>query len=234
MGVDAEMVFTMTTTPTVARLREIQYALMEKVGREIFFTETWEHGYDGPKVPQMFLSPWDSDRHCGFDGPDIEALNLIHVSLFCRYYGEGYERGPALKLAAIMLVLLGQPDVEEVYYGGDSSGIAGEPYTRERVHALIDYYCHFGREPYMRYELPAASRIMPKRGEGPTPACSYCHVPMHRSGFGGAYASFFCPGCGESLKLRDDDFRNWVNGITDVATVPRFNGPAQPEDKEIF
>jgi hypothetical protein len=227
MGVDAEMVFTMTQEPTEKRLREIQYQLMERVGKEIFWRESVDDS--GQKQPQMFLEPWFEEEYSCFDGPRLGLRNMVRVKIWSRYYGEGYERGPGLQLAAAMLVLLSQPDVDRVFYGGDSSGIEGEDYTRERVHELIDYYCRFGHESYRR---PGFQPHGERTGE--PPKCTYCHIEMIRSGYGQHFASFFCSGCGETLKLGDADYDKWTDGSLRVGEFPRFNGVAQIEDKELF
>ena len=115
-----------------------------------------------------------------------------------------------------------------MYYGGDSSGICAEPFTRERAHEMLDYFCRVGGEPYY------GNRGSLVRLEGEPPACSYCYIPLVRNGFGGRFASFSCLGCGETLKLRDKDFDKWRTGTLDLAAFPRFNGPAQLENKELF
>ncbi len=222
MGVDAEMMFTMAVTPNPKRLREIQYLLMERVGRSIFWTDSYVD--KDKKQAQAFLVPTTEGDI--WDGPSVNLPNMVRVKLFCRYYGEGYERGPALELCGTMLVLLSQSDVTSVWYGGDSSGVHGENYTRARVHMLLDYYCRSGHEPYRR--------AFHKDGEGPTPDCSYCTVPMIRNGFGGSYANFYCSGCGETLKLKGNDFHAWVDGTLNIVEYPRFNGVAQPVNTELF
>lgn len=228
MGVDARMVFTMSGEPKAERLRQIQYCLMEKVGKELFWCDTYQNPSTGKhendrKFPQPFLVPVGTYEQ---DGPDLILPNAVKVKLFCRYYGDGYERGPALNLIAVMLTLLGLPDVTAVYYGGDSSGICAEPFTREKVLALLDHFCRVGHEPYHSYF---------DRGErqGESPRCSYCGVPLLRNGWGQRFAVFYCQGCGETLTLRDEDFDNWKNGTMDVRQFPRFGGVAQPEASHV-
>jgi len=229
MGVDARMLFTMTGVPQPERLRQIQYDLMERVGKELFWCVTSENPatgeYEsGKRYPQPFLKPIATYEQ---DGPDLQLKNAVEVHLYCRYYGEGYERGPAAKLVVVMLTLLHQPDVTAVYYGGDSSGVYAEPFTREKVLKLLDYFCSVGGRPYFGYRSF-------DRDAGQPPLCTYCQVPLVRNGAGGRYAAFYCMGCGETLKLRDEHFDAWIKGTLDVTAAPRFNGVAQPENKELF
>lgn len=228
MGIDARMLFTMTAAPQLDRLRQLQYELMERVGRELFWCESYENPVTGKyeangKYPQPFLKPVEMYEQ---DGPDLKLENAVEVHLWCRYYGEGYERGPAADLVVVMLALLNQSDITAVYYGGDSGGVCAEPFTREKALAMLDHFCAVGGQPYFGYRS--------FDGDGNKPLCSYCHVPLVQNGSGGRYAAFYCMGCKETMKLRDEQFDAWKAGTLDLTKVPRFNGVAQPENKELF
>jgi hypothetical protein len=236
MGVDAEIVFALSQEPTEKRLREIQYFLMERVDKDPFFCEMYKSGSDKEKEARMFLVPiagdgrdYDQEGYIPFDGFDHGLpSNSVMIRLWGRYYGPGYERGDALNLMAIVLSLWSLPDVTQVFYGGDSGGASGEPFTREKAHEMIDYFCQVGNAPYRKAFDSGPGE------KGSKPLCSFCHEPMIRNGIGRRFASFFCNGCGETMKLRDAEFDRWVSGELDVTTVPRFNGVAQVEDKSLF
>lgn len=63
------------------------------------------------------------------------------------YYGKGCERGPWPRIAAVLMTLHASPNVETVWYFGDSSE-GDEPFTPERVNEMNAYYMQNGVRPY--------------------------------------------------------------------------------------
>jgi hypothetical protein len=64
-----------------------------------------------------------------------------------RYYAPGYERGPWPLIAAALLALHAAPNVETVWYFGDTSE-TGQPFTPELVHEYSTHYMANGDRPY--------------------------------------------------------------------------------------
>lgn len=69
------------------------------------------------------------------------------VSSMTRYYGPGYERGPWPSIAAYLLELLADPNVEAVGYGGDNSDHM-EPVTLEWLTQMNLHYIDNCERPY--------------------------------------------------------------------------------------
>lgn len=203
MGIDARIAVQFTTEPSHVRVKELQFHLMHRFGKDLFWCKTLG-AEGGPKwVTQDFIQPIVEGKY--FFDSDFDATGMWDVSLFCRYYGEGYERGPGSELAGVLYFLASQPDIREVRYGGDSSGTGGEVYTQETALGLFEKFCRTGHLPY--------TQVFDSNREGvDRPECSYCERPMHRNGFGGKYAAFYCEGCGEVLTLRDAEYDAWMSG----------------------
>lgn len=73
----------------------------------------------------------------------------------CRYYAQGYERGPWPALAAVLMTLIACPDVEKVWYGHDSDDCPF-PVDAEIVNAISLHYMKVRDTPY-RQEVTRAS-----------------------------------------------------------------------------
>jgi len=69
------------------------------------------------------------------------------IDQWWRYYGRGYERGPWPTIAAVLMTLHASPDVETVWYFGDSND-GDDPFTPERVQELCAHYMREGHRPY--------------------------------------------------------------------------------------
>ncbi len=80
----------------------------------------------------------------------IEYVNAYRITTWCRYYGSGYERGPAPEIILTLEWLRAQPEVEAVYYWGDCSDGPSGPWTKEESEALLWHWFKFGHEPYGR------------------------------------------------------------------------------------
>ncbi len=190
MGVDAEMAFTATEELDEARIRNMQFHLLHRVGKEFFF----RYNHDTGEASKFFIH---RAKEFQLDSDDvIRGEFLYRLGLYTRYYGPDYERGDALKLCAVMLWLNAQPDVRAVYYGGDSSGGTPEKFDNEKVLSLLGHFTCHGRLPYLHYF---------DRNER-TPKCPHCWEPMWHYGSGNNYWAFQCLGC-EFVILNE-------NGIT--------------------
>lgn len=69
------------------------------------------------------------------------------MSSCTRYYAPHYERGPWPDIAAYLLELLADPNVEAVAYGGDSSDYR-EPVTIEWLTQMNQHYIDNCERPY--------------------------------------------------------------------------------------
>jgi hypothetical protein len=69
------------------------------------------------------------------------------LSSMTRYYGRGYERGPWPDIAAYLIQLMADPNVEAVGYGGDSDDYR-EPVTLEWLTQMNLHYIDNQERPY--------------------------------------------------------------------------------------
>lgn len=84
-------------------------------------------------------------EHCAEEYPDAtHKLDCV-----CRYYGDGYERGPWPHIAAALMVLFASRGVERVWYGNDGAG----PWEIKPgdILRLSEHYMSVGCRPY--YEI---------------------------------------------------------------------------------
>jgi len=90
------------------------------------------------------------------DAETIEYVNAYNVQTgLCRYYGVGYERGPALKLITQLEWLRAQPEVIEVYYGGDTSDWPAL-WTRQDSEKVLWHFFRNGHTPYAAHWAKAS------------------------------------------------------------------------------
>jgi predicted RNA-binding Zn-ribbon protein involved in translation (DUF1610 family) len=207
------MGFALKVPITKELLKEIQYELMHRLGKEFFFSSLYND--DGTQHAVDFLEAVPVLD--GFNGPEISGTNLVKVNLWTRYYGPDYERGEGLKICGVMLYLLLRPDVAGVWYGGDSGGVSGMKFNQVQVIDLLNHWAIHGHHPYEKEFDVGGSQKNPK--------CSYCLLAMIRNGYGERYASFYCAGCGEYVTYRNENFDAWQTG-QDI-NVTRYGGIAQ-------
>ncbi len=150
-----------------------------------------------------------ADRNLGLlytqDGDDVLAAPgeyLLQVSLWTRYYGEGYERGDILTLCAIAEWIEANMQPCEVWYGGDSSGVCIEPFGEPRRMELRRHlFGQKGRDYFKSSGWGFSTPPMPK-------PCGLC-VPgeerrqQYGSGMNGQYAAVSCAGCGKNFETHD-------------------------------
>lgn len=197
MGIDAEMFVRTREALTPRDLRNLSVDAVEAFGTKPFFlmpeadltgdgdeNEWWEPG-DPPGRHVLRRIRWWVQ-----DGADIHpepGEQFIKVSLFSRYYGEGYERGPIHDHIAIARWLEHRIPGGAVWYGGDSSGICAEPFgpaERERVWA---HFCTVGHRPYYRSWDP--------NDGADAPVCGFCGPRLVANGGGRDVTFYYCRGC---------------------------------------
>lgn len=64
-----------------------------------------------------------------------------------RLYGEHYERGPWPQIAAVLMELLADPNIETVWYGGDSYPSYSQ-FTKDDLFQTTEYYLKNTHRPY--------------------------------------------------------------------------------------
>lgn len=137
------------------------------------------------------------------DGDPIVANDgecLLQVSVWSRWYGQGYERGDLLTLCAIAEWIEANITGSSVWYGGDSSGVLAEPWPDAKRRELRQHlYSDMGRNYYASSWCRRDEFGLPK-------ACSLCPGGIYRGqrfGAGGTFASFQCAGCGKGVETND-------------------------------
>lgn len=214
MGVDAEMIIGREAGMNALEIKRVQYGLMHRFGKEIFWTDKYESPEKKSAVD--FIQPWklsdDPEAENGYwpfdaETQDLPQINLWRVRFFCRYYGEDYERGPGLKLACMIRFLI--ESGFRVWYGGDSSGCQGEEFDLPRAESLLAHFLKVGHLPYQSYTLPGY-----RDDDNHGPLCSYCQIETKRFGWGGRFASFGCLGCGETQEYRDEAYDKLAETIS--------------------
>lgn len=90
----------------------------------------------------------------GIDGTVSECTHLDgythELSSLTRYYGPYYERGPWPEIAAYLLVLLADRNIEAIGYGGDSDDHR-EPVTLEWLTQMNLHYIDNCERPYREH-----------------------------------------------------------------------------------
>lgn len=149
----------------------------------------------------------DSDKPIKAQGDEC----LLELSLWGRYYGEGYERGNILIYCAIAEWLEQNIRGCEVWYGGDSSGVCAKPFTDAMRRKLRRHlYSQHGRDYFNHEGMSGGFPALP-------PACSMCPGGIYRGSqcmWGGGLnnvttAGFYCRGCGKGKETHDGG-QTWV------------------------
>lgn len=154
-----------------------------------FGTEAFYFTYPQASAPRMALQVveeefggWDSDQRLVAPAGGM----LLRVNLTDRYWGPGYERGNLPQLLAIAKWL----EVKtggDVWYGGDSSGAAGEKLDAEKREALWKHFLEKGN-PYFQREASF--------NDAPAPPCPLCRHAASNCGGGRGKDFWICCGCG--------------------------------------
>lgn len=195
MGVDVRMyaVLPVERHLRAEGVRQVSSALTEGIGAEHFWL------YEKSDSHALSL-PADDDREYDLTPEPAEATQRIIVHVASRYYGPGYERGDWPIIAAIAYWLQHRLGAA-VYYGGDSGG-ALELLTSQLTAHLWSHFVKHGHRPYVQgFDRDGALRL----------GCTFCRVPMARTGRGGMgahpWALMSCGSCNKQLESRD-------NGLT--------------------
>jgi hypothetical protein len=153
---------------------------------------------DDSGVPDDYRTPglcWTQD------GPPVYAKpgeTLLEVSVWTRYYGEGYERGDILTLCAIAEWAEVNMQPCEVWYGGDSSGVCVARFDNARRSGLRAHLYGTAGRDYFKYDSDKA-RKHPK----PCGLCIPDEPRFNQFGHGANYCAVSCSGCGKSFETRD-------------------------------
>jgi len=176
MGVDALMRVETDKLYTPKKVRKLAARLHDCFGDVCWVTRPDKYYPEG--------------SHCLEIVADRPKL-VIDVNLSCRYYGEGYERGPLVKLLGIASWLERNIRGASIFYGGDCD-LDLQPFGSDVRDDLWEYYCSRGHEDYRGYSLS-------KRTE---PNCDFCSVQLRDCGGGGGKTFLYCGGCG--LKIIEE------------------------------
>jgi hypothetical protein len=190
MGIDAKILVRVPRAVGEEEVRSIGHKLCALFGHDRFFV--YDRG-DGRRRHVIF--PVDEYEQDGDPITPEPGETLLEVSLWTRYYGEGYERGDVVFICALVEGLERLIPGAAVWYGGDSSGVLAEPFGKEQRAALLDHFFHVDHHPYIGY----FSRV--QQDQGANPICMLCEMPMDQCGFGATFALFRCV-CGEQVEIQ--------------------------------
>ena len=195
MALDIDIVIKRKNRPSDKDLRELQYHLMHRFGMDTF-RMIGEDGADGKRFVDVAE---------GGDG-----TFGIRLYLRSRYYERGYERGDGLRAAMMLLYLIRAYPDGEVWYGSDGLGEYGEDflkqYDAQKALQLLYHFLDVGKLPYAREMDEALNSVDGTE----SPLCTFCGFPMIRKSMSSKFASFYCIGCEEQLKLTGDVHEHWI------------------------
>ena len=190
-GIDLKLRF--KERPTETQLKELQYDLMHRFGRNMFRLK--EDG--GKKVP--FVNIVEST----LDGTWVEVL------VRGAYYHIGLEYGDGLLITVLLLYLTRCYPEAEVWYRPDQEenlGIEELRFDEQKSLELLYYFLDCGSLPFLG-ALTGLENAM----EGvESPLCSFCGVPMMRGDSEAGTAQFYCAGCGEMMYFEGEEYETWV------------------------
>lgn len=184
MGIDAEMFVKLSRKIEEDELRIKSYIFGSMCKYDLFLGSK-ERKYSNP------LEIVDKIEGDGFGkGYEFNAGTgtILNIPLAGRYYGIGYEIGPLLHYIGIAQLLKHLFPDGEIYYGGDSSGIAFELFDIDYQNKLLEHAALHAHEPYNKYFS----------GNHFKHECPNCKVGMTQNGWkaGGKLGLFTCTGCG--------------------------------------
>lgn len=171
----------------------------EERRRAIEFTNyVYELDDDDSGIPVEYREPgrcYTQDAETIFAKP---GEWLLTVSLWTRYYGVGYERGDLMTLCAVAEWCEVNIPNCEVWYGGDSSGVAAAPWPESaRLELRKHLYSEQGRA-YFDFDRFGS------RGPKPSP-CGLCvdGGRFAECGSGSNWTMVHCASCGKSFETKD-------------------------------
>jgi len=196
MGVDARMVVRLASPLTDAEIVDASYRLSEACGHhEVFWQSNDESMARGEMRRALNRVPPAGDEESEYRACGIEAGDgmLVWVSLWGRYYGEGYERGNLWTFIAVAEWMERNFHGCRVFYGGDT-GESLEPFSAREREELIAHWAANGGRPY--YAREGKSYPSWYGDEHPLrPTCPLCQYKATQYGSGREFASWQCDGC---------------------------------------
>lgn len=195
MGIDAEMFVKLNYKISDEELRNKSYIFGSMFHNYLMLGHEATH-YNNPleKVEEI---QGDGDGE-GYQFYSTTTYDLINIPIAGRYYGVGYERGPLMDYVAMAIFLEQLFPNQEVYYGGDSSGVPFILFDVTARTLLIEHAVKVAHEPYQR----SFDAVLAKNETGPD--CPHCKVSMIKNGHGGNYARYTCLGCGWNVVIKDN------------------------------
>lgn len=194
MGVDARMLVKLATPIDDAALVDAAYKLAEAMGHRssVFWLSADDAIAKGEKRRALNRLVNDDEgdyRACGIG--DFSGA-WLWVSLWGRYYGDGYERGDLWAYIAIAEWLERNFTSCTVYYGGDS-GDRIELFGKSAREELIAHWSYVGGRPYFAHE--GGEGFMAPKRHPLQPTCPLCERLATQYGTGQQFASWTCDGC---------------------------------------
>ena len=190
-GIDLKLRF--KERPTETQLKELQYDLMHRFGRNMFRLK--EDG--GKKVPVVNIAESSPDE------------TWVEVLVRGAYYHIGLEYGHGLLITVLLLYLARRYPEAEVWYRPDQKenlGIEELRFDEQKSLELLYYFLDCGSLPFLG-ALTGLENAM----EGvESPLCSFCGVPMMRGDSEAGTAQFYCAGCGEMMYFEGEEYETWV------------------------
>lgn len=181
MRVDAYFAIRFKEVPTETQIKHLRFHLLHRF-RDILW---WKDG----DTFHTLINPVTAD--C----TSLPIDRLYDITTMIRYYGPGYERGPGLKIAGLLLYLHTRDDIETVYYGGD--GI--KEFSKKDAEDLLSHYLSVGRLPYLNWGEYRSYwfKEYNKNKTYDSPLCDWCDYPMIDYGGGAGKTFWTCPGCNQ-------------------------------------
>lgn len=200
MGIDAEMLVRTQYDFSEAELKDWRFELYAAFQNIIWVSR---------KYNTRALERIDIYEQDGSDITPDTGEHFLHVNLSSRYYGPGYERGPAISIIAVAGWLERRIPGAAIWYGGDSSGVIAKPFGKAEREQLFDHFVQHGHLPYTgdprNGQTDELARFAGRKQPTP-PICDFCDVPMHRVMWGGRpslAAGYTCIGCDYAVTTKD-------------------------------
>jgi hypothetical protein len=192
MGVDAMMYVELKEGMDKLAVRRAAAELSEAFGESRFFIQRDNSRH---ALNDIADSEYPEDAEC-FNRPGV--AQWLRVSLWTRYYGEGYERGDFGLLYMIALWLEARFPGAVILYGGDCDD-EYPLFDKARRDELFAHWVKNGGRPY-------------RGGWGKAPACDFCGgYPMTNCGGGNGQEFISCGGCGYK-GIRDNGVLREIEG----------------------
>jgi hypothetical protein len=185
MGIDAQMlVVCKKGQVSPEQLRTLSWKMCGAFGHQMF----WLHYKTRSAL--SFTKEFIQDGDSIFSD---STEDLIEVSLYGRYYGKGYERGPIEFYVILAEWFEYNIPGCSVLYGGDSSGVCATSFNAIQRRKVMEHFYSVGHQPY--------------RGGFSSPSghlCSYCNQVADECGWGQGCILYSCQGCGTQYVRKGD------------------------------